>query len=170
MCAYLGIDLVVEGKRTYRLLDATVQFHRELPVPGETIRYEIEISKFIRQGETYLFLFSFKGYIGDVPLITMTNGCAGFFTDEEVNNSGGIILTAEDMQPVAGKKPTDWLQLVPMQAESYDDMALQALREGDLDPCFGRHFSGISLAESLRLPAGRMKLIDRILESGSDRR
>jgi PfaB family protein len=164
LCAYLGIDLVVTGKRTYRLLDATVKFHRELPVPGETIRYEIEISKFIRQGETYLFLFNFKGSIDNVPLITMTNGCAGFFTEEEVKNSGGIILSEEDMQPVAGKLPDDWLDLVPMQAESYDDAALQSLREGNLARCFGRHFSGISLAESLRLPTGRMKLIDRILE------
>ncbi len=164
LCAYLGIDRVVAGKRTYRLLDATVEFHRELPVPGETIRYEIEISKFIRQGETYLFLFSFKGAIDDVPLITMTHGCAGFFTEEEVANSGGIILSGEDVQPVAGKKRDGWSELVPMQAESYDDTALQALREGNLERCFGRHFSGISLAASLRLPAGRMKLIDRILE------
>jgi 3-hydroxymyristoyl/3-hydroxydecanoyl-(acyl carrier protein) dehydratase len=65
---------------------------------------------------------------------------------------------------VAGKKPVDWLDLVPMQMESYDDPAVQALREGNLAGCFGPHFSGITLAESLRLPAGRMKLIDRILE------
>ena len=94
LCAYLGIDLAVKGRRTYRLLDATVKFHRELPVPGETIHYEIEISKFLRQGETHLFLFSFKGYIGDAALITMTDWCAGFFTEEEVTNSGGIIHTA----------------------------------------------------------------------------
>ena len=74
LCAYLGIDLKVQGRRSYRLLDATVKFHRELPVPGETIRYEIEIDKFLRQGETYLFLFHFSGFIGNVPLITMTNG------------------------------------------------------------------------------------------------
>jgi 3-hydroxymyristoyl/3-hydroxydecanoyl-(acyl carrier protein) dehydratase len=160
----LGIDLVVKGKRTYRLLDATVKFHRDLPVPGETIRYEIEISKFIRQGETHLFLFSFNGYINDMPLITMTNGCAGFFTEEEVTNSGGIILTEEDMQPVAGKKAADWQEIVPLQKERYDDSAVRALREGNLNRCFGRQFSNISLAESLRLPDGRMKLIDRILD------
>ncbi|MBW2439823.1 MAG: type I polyketide synthase [Deltaproteobacteria bacterium] len=164
LCAYLGIDLVVAGKRTYRLLDATVKFHRALPVPGETIRYEIEIAKFIRQDETYLFLFNFEGSIAGVPLITMTNGCAGFFTEQEVKNSGGIILSEEDRQPVAGKKPADWLDLVPMQTESYDDLAVEALREGNLAHCFGRHFSGITLAESLRLPSDRMKLIDRILE------
>ncbi len=67
LSAYLGIDLKVQGRRTYRLLDATVNFHRELPLPGETIRYEIEIEKFLRQGETYLFLFHFKGFIGKRP-------------------------------------------------------------------------------------------------------
>jgi PfaB family protein len=164
LCAWLGIDLVVKGKRTYRLLDATVKFHRELPVPGETIRYEIEISKFLRQGETHLFLFSFKGYIGADTLITMTDGCAGFFTEEEVANSGGIILTDEDLLPVAGKKPTAWQSPVPMVKEQYDDRAVQALRTGDLGRCFGRLFNGITLPESLRLPGGKMKLIDRILE------
>jgi PfaB family protein len=164
LCAYLGIDLSVKGRRTYRLLDATVKFHRELPVPGETIRYEIEISKFIRQGETHLFLFSFNGYIGNAALITMTDGCAGFFTEEEVANSGGIILTDEDLQPVAGKKPTDWQALVSLAKEQYDERAVQALRAGNLGRCFGRQFSHITLPESLRLPGGRMKLIDRILD------
>jgi PfaB family protein len=164
LCAWLGIDLVVKGKRTYRLLDATVKFHRELPRPGETIRYEIEISKFLRQGETHLFLFSFKGYIGADTLITMTDGCAGFFTEEEVANSGGIILADEDLLPVAGKKPAAWKSPVPMVKEQYDDRAVQALRTGDPGRCFGRLFSGITLPESLRLPGGRMKLIDRIPE------
>ncbi len=71
-----------------------------------------EINKFIRQGETYLFLFKFNGFIGDTPLITMTDGCAGFFTEEEVKNSGGIILTGDDTGPAVGKKPSDWKPLV----------------------------------------------------------
>ncbi len=163
LCAYLGIDLAVKGKRAYRLLDAAVQFHRELPLPGETIRYEIEISKFIRQGDTYLFLFSFNGFVADAPLITMTNGCAGFFTEEEVNNSGGIILTDDETVPIAGKQPTDWLPLVEMKKQSYDDLAIESLRKGDAAGCFGSQFSGIILPGSIRLPGGPMKLIDRII-------
>jgi len=163
LCAYLGIDLKVQGRRTYRLLDATVAFHRELPVPGETIRYEIEIDKFLRQGETYLFLFHFKGYIDNRPLITMTKGCAGFFTEEEVKNSGGIILAGEDSQVMAGKKPADWQDLVPMQPASYPDTSIQALRSGNLSACFGEEFRGMTLPEALRLPGGRMKLIDRVV-------
>ncbi|MDD2390198.1 MAG: beta-ketoacyl synthase N-terminal-like domain-containing protein, partial [Desulfobacterales bacterium] len=163
LCSYLGIDRVVKGKRTYRLLDARVRFHRGLPKPGDTIRYEISISKFIRQGDTYMFFFNYEGRIGNEPLITMTDGCAGFFTEEEVQNSGGIILTAEDTCPLDGKKPGDWTQLVPVAAESYDDRAIEALREGNPAACFGPDFDGIRLPESIKLPGGRMHLVDRVL-------
>jgi len=163
LCAYLGIDLKVQGRRTYRLLDATVKFHRELPRPGETVRYEIEIEKFIRQGDTYLFLFHFKGTIGNTLLITMTNGCAGFFTEQEVKNSGGIILTEEERRRAAGKKPPDWQEFVPLCQASYDDTSVQALRTGNLSACFGDAFTGITLPNELSLPDGRMKLIDRIV-------
>ncbi|MGB5990783.1 MAG: hypothetical protein WBG61_00535, partial [Desulfobacterales bacterium] len=164
LCSYLGIDHAVKGKRSYRLLDAKVKFLRGLPQPGDVIRYEIEIDHFSRQGETYLFFFSFEGYINDSHLISMTSGCAGFFTEEEVRTSGGIILTAEDTQSLPGQKPSDWKDLVPLKTESYDDAALESLRQGDLAECFGPDFMGIQLAESLRLPDGRMKLIHRILK------
>jgi len=163
LCAYLGIDLEVQGRRTYRLLDATVKFHRELPLPGETIRYEITIEKFLRQGDTYLFLFHFNGFIGSAPLITMTNGCAGFFTAAEVENSGGIILTETDSQAFPKARPADWQDLVPLARTGYDDSAIQALREGDLARAFGQAFEGLSLPDNLRLPGGRMKLIDRVI-------
>ncbi|OQX10454.1 MAG: hypothetical protein BWK80_45705, partial [Desulfobacteraceae bacterium IS3] len=135
LCSYLGIDLVVKGKRTYRLLDATIRFHRGLPRPGDVIRYEIEIEKFVRQGETYLFFFQFEGFIGNEHLISMRKGCAGFFTEEEVRNSGGIILTEDETKRMPGKK--DFSELVPLSAESYDDEAVECLRQGNLGGCFG---------------------------------
>jgi len=163
LCSYLGIDLVVKGERSYRLLDANVIFHTGLPKPGDIIRYEIEIEKFVRQGDTYLFFFNFEGRIDNIPLISMSNGCAGFFTEDEVINSGGIILTDEDTRPLKGKKIPDWKNLVEVYPESYNDDAIEGLREGNLSKCFGPLFNGINIAESLRLPGSRMKLIDRIL-------
>ena len=163
MCSYLGIDLAVKGERSYRLLDATVKFHRGLPRPGDVIRYEIKIDNFVRQGDTYLFFFRFEGFICNTHLISMYNGCAGFFTDEEVRNSGGIILTEKETITLLGKKTSDWKDLVPVYTESYNNEAVEALRQGDLAACFGPLFDGVELAESLRLPGGRMKLIDRIL-------
>lgn len=162
LCSYLGIDLAVKGKRTYRLLDAKVRFHRGLPRPGEVIRYDIRIEKFIRQGETWMFFFAFEGTINGQPLISMRNGCAGFFTDQEVKNSGGIILGKEEKAPVPGKKDFD--PLVSLQRESYDQAQVDRLRAGDLAAAFGPEFSGIRLPESMRLPGGRMRLIHRVLE------
>ncbi|RJP81162.1 MAG: type I polyketide synthase [Desulfobacteraceae bacterium] len=168
LCSYLGIDLKVKGERTYRLLDAVATFHQGLPRPGDVIRYEIEIEKFIRQGETYLFFFHFNGYIQDRHVISMRNGCAGFFTREEVKNSGGIVLTEKDRQKVPGKKPADWKAPVLMKKESYDDEGINALRTGEIEKCFGPDFRDILLAESIRLPSGRMSLIDRVLELDPD--
>jgi 3-hydroxymyristoyl/3-hydroxydecanoyl-(acyl carrier protein) dehydratase len=164
LCAFLGIDLVVKGKRTYRLLDADVEFFRGLPRPGDVIRYHIEIDRFVRQGETHMFFFQFDGFIGDEPLIRMRNGCAGFFTEEEVRGSGGIIFTDSEKAPRPGKLPQDWSDPVAMEKFSCGEAALDALRNGDLGGCFGPPFDDIVLPTSMRLPGGRMKLIDRVLE------
>jgi PfaB family protein len=165
LCSYLGIDLKVKGTRTYRLLDATVKFHSGLPLAGDVLRYEIEIEKFIRQDATYMFFFNFKGTANGRPLITMTNGCAGFFTEEEVKNSGGIILTNEDPESTQGQaklKPQLWEILAPAAPEAYDDAAVEELRQGNPSGCFGELFENKNIPSSLRLPEGRMSLINRV--------
>ena len=164
LCSYLGIDLKVRGERAYRLLDATVSFHRGLPEPGDTIRYDIEIEKFVRQGDTWLFFFHFVGTIENRRLITMTDGCAGFFTPEEVENSGGILLTEEERRPKRSELSVSVPAPIPMARESYDDQALSALRKGDARGGFGGAFPPATIPEPLRLPGGRMHLIDRIVE------
>ena len=164
LCAYLGIDHQVRGERSYRLLDAKVRFHRGLPRPGETIRYDIRIEKFVRQNQTWLFFFSFQGEINGRPLITMTDGCAGFFTPEEVENSGGIILTPEERAPARGDAPPAWRPPVPMEKTSLNEAALEALRDGDAKGCFGPRFQSIVLPAAQRLPGGRMRLIDRVTQ------
>lgn len=162
LCSWLGIDHVVKGTRKYRLLDASVTFHRGLPVPGETIEYHIQIDRFLKQGDVYLFFFHYKGFINDHLLISMRDGCAGFFTEEEVENSGGIILKQEDTEPV--KTHTDFKPLVPLQKENYPDDKVTALRNADLETAFGKEFKDIRLGQKMILPSGRMHLIDRVLE------
>ncbi|MBN9419331.1 hypothetical protein ABS71_20520 [bacterium SCN 62-11] len=164
LSGYLGIDLQTKGERTYRLLDATVSFHRQLPTVGETISYDIRIDRFVRQGETYLFFFEFDGTIDGKPMITMRNGCAGFFEDEEIKNSKGIILTPEETQKVAGKV-VGYRPLAPFAAkESYSDAQVNCLRVGDLGGCFGPAFANLGLTNPPHMPSGRMKLYDRVLE------
>jgi PfaB family protein len=162
LSAWMGIDKIVRGTRAYRLLDAQVTFHRGLPVPGETIRYDIHIDRFVRQGDTWMFFFRFRGEIDGSPLITMTNGCAGFFTKSEIHHSGGIIWNDSPETSPSEKKPALRYSRFPLAVESYDDSRLEALRAGNPAGCFGEPFSGITIPENLRLPGGRMKLIDRI--------
>ncbi|MBT4875049.1 MAG: beta-ketoacyl synthase [Desulfobacula sp.] len=162
LCAWLGIDHMIKGKRKYRLLDAKVTFHRTLPEPLETIEYVIEIDRFLKQGDVYLFFFHYKGYIKDKLLISMRDGCAGFFTEEEVEKSGGIILKSEDLKQI--ESSLKFSSLVPVVKESFSDEKIEALRKGDLGRAFGKHFEQIQLGKHLKLPGKRMHLIDRVLE------
>ena len=51
LCGYLGIDFETKGLAVYRLLDATVTFHRGLPAAGEVIRYDIRIIHLLSPGK-----------------------------------------------------------------------------------------------------------------------
>jgi 3-hydroxymyristoyl/3-hydroxydecanoyl-(acyl carrier protein) dehydratase len=163
LSGYLGIDFKTIGQAVYRLLDALVTFHRELPGPGETIRYDIRIDHFFRQGETYLFRFNFEGTVNGEPLLSMRDGCAGFFTAEELDAGKGIVHTELDLRPMPGNRPDDWEVFVPMSVESYDDKKISALRSGDLAECFGSLFFGLDLKNPLRIPGSRMALVDRVV-------
>jgi 3-hydroxymyristoyl/3-hydroxydecanoyl-(acyl carrier protein) dehydratase len=164
LSGYLGIDHIAKGLAVYRLLDAKITFHGSLPKAGETIQYDIEIEEFFRQDETRLFRFNFVGTSNGQPVLTMTKGCAGFFTQQELDAGKGIVLTSLEKQQEQGKFSADWKELVSMQVESYSDEQLAALRTGDLAACFGETFENIELNKPVGLPSGRMTLVHRILK------
>jgi acyl transferase domain-containing protein/3-hydroxymyristoyl/3-hydroxydecanoyl-(acyl carrier protein) dehydratase len=166
LSGYLGIDFHTRGLAVYRLLDAVVTFHRSLPEAGCVIRYDIHIDDFFRQGPTMLFRFRFTGTVDGEPLLTMTDGCAGFFTQDELSAGRGIVQTELDRRPRRGVRPPE--TLIPTAVESYDETQLDALRAGDLAECFGPLFANRQLAPGLRLPGGRMRLVDRVLRLDPD--
>jgi len=163
LSGYLGIDHITKGLAVYRLLDAKITFHGSLPKPGKVIRYNIQINQFFKQDETYLFRFSFEGTVDGQPLLTMTEGCAGFFTQAELDAGKGIVQTELEKRPQTGRLPDNWQAPVSMCVESYNDQQLNALREGKLNECFGDAFSNLSLHRAVGLPGGRMTLVHRIL-------
>ncbi|MEE8424185.1 MAG: type I polyketide synthase, partial [Elusimicrobiota bacterium] len=164
LTGYLGIDFKTRGRAVYRLLDAAITFHRGLPRAGETIRYDIRIREFFRQGETILFRFEFDGTVGGETVLSMRNGCAGFFTKEELDAGKGIVHTALDTRPVPGVRPADWGELAPLSGGKLSDEQVSALRRGDLEAAFGPEFSGLGLKKPVGLPGGRMRLVDRVVE------
>ena len=164
LSGYLGIDFITRGLAVYRLLDAVVTFHRGLPGPGETISYDIRIERFFRQGDTHLFRFFFEATVNGQPLLSMRDGCAGFFTAGELAAGKGIVRPALDLRPETGIIPDDWQELAPMARERYDARQVDRLRAGDLAGCFGRAFAGLPLARPLTIPGGRMRLVHRVTD------
>jgi acyl transferase domain-containing protein/3-hydroxymyristoyl/3-hydroxydecanoyl-(acyl carrier protein) dehydratase len=162
LSGYLGIDFETKGLAVYRLLDAVVTFYRGMPGPGEVIRYEITISEFFRQGDTHLFRFRFDATVGGEPLMTMRDGCAGFFTAEALAAGRGVVRRPLDLRPSPVARPGDWVPPVPLAVESYDDRQVEALRRGDYAAAFGHSFAGLGLDDPLRLPGGRMTLLHRV--------
>ncbi len=163
LSAYLGIDKITKGLAVYRLLDAEITFHTPLPGPGKTIHYDIRIDHFFKQGDTYLFRFNFVGTVDGEQLLTMKNGVAGFFTQAELDAGKGIVQTAFELQPQPGKKSDDWVNLVPVDRNSLDDLQVNALRNGDLVSAFGSSFKDLPISNPSSLPSGRMTLVHRIL-------
>lgn len=168
LSGYLGIDFIGRGLAVYRLLDAEVTFHRPLPGPGETIHYDIRIERFFRQGSTYLFRFRFDATVNGEPLLTMRDGCAGFFSAAELAAGKGIVRGALDLRPRHGSRPAGWRQLVPLTPATYDAGQLDRLRAGDLAGCFGPLFAGLPLERPLTIPGDRMRLVHRVVELSGD--
>ncbi|MFW5830486.1 MAG: type I polyketide synthase, partial [Planctomycetota bacterium] len=153
----------------YRLLDATITFHDQLPAAGSTIVYDIHIDQFFRQGDTHLFRFRFVGSVDGRPLLSMRDGIAGFFTQAELAAGKGVVIPRALQGEAPGVVAGDYTPLRPLQAvECYDDTQLDALRRGDLRACFGPEFPA---SGPTALPDGRLRLVHRILslEPGAGR-
>ncbi len=162
LCGYLGVDFETHGLAVYRLLDATVTFHRALPRGGEVIRYDIRITSFFRQGTTILFRFQFDATVAGEPLLTMRDGCAGFFTSAELAAGRGILKgnTVGPGRPASPAGEVDWL--VPMSITDLAVHQVEALRRGDLARAFGPPFDQLKLDLPLPLPGARMTLVHSV--------
>jgi 3-hydroxymyristoyl/3-hydroxydecanoyl-(acyl carrier protein) dehydratase len=162
LSGFLGIDFQTRGLAVYRLLDAVVTFYRGLPQVGDTIRYDIHIDQFFHQSDTWLFRFRFEATVNGEPLMSMRDGIAGFFTEEALAAGQGVVQTRLDKQPMPGKRPADWRELVPVAPGALDAAQVDALRRGDLVTAFGPDFARANVRNPLTLPGGMLRLLDRV--------
>ncbi|MEB3224133.1 MAG: beta-ketoacyl synthase N-terminal-like domain-containing protein [Candidatus Sericytochromatia bacterium] len=162
LSGWLGIDFKTRGLAMYRLLDAVVTFHGPLPGPGATIHYDIAIERFMEQGGVTLFFFRFDATVDGQPLLTMREGCAGFFSPQQLEDGRGIVFSTLEQRPVPGRLPPGWQPLLPTASGGLDDRQLEALRAGDLAGAFGEPFDRLPFARAATLPGGLMRLVDRV--------
>jgi 3-hydroxymyristoyl/3-hydroxydecanoyl-(acyl carrier protein) dehydratase len=132
------------------------------------IRYDIHIDQLIRLGEIHLVRFRLVGTVNGEPFLTVTDGCAGFFSSAELASGQGVVRTGELSRRREGKRPADSDILPPVGRESYTEQQLDSLRAGDLAGCFGPLFVGLPLCNPLRIPSGRMRLVHRVTHLDPD--
>ncbi|MGR5001073.1 beta-ketoacyl synthase N-terminal-like domain-containing protein [Vibrio celticus] len=162
LISYLGIDFENKGERVYRLLDCTLTFLGDLPRGGDTLRYDISINSFARNGDTLLFFFSYECFVGDKMILKMDNGCAGFFTDEELADGKGVIHTEDEIKArkLATKQRFDPMLHCPK--TQFNHQELRHLLTANIAECFGPTHQSDSHQPSLCFSSEKFMMIEKV--------
>ncbi|HDN25914.1 MAG TPA: PfaB family protein, partial [Thioploca sp.] len=162
LISYLGIDFDNKGVLVYRLLDCTMTFLEDIPKEGDTLRYDISINSFVKHGNNLLFFFSYECFVGDKMVLTMEGGCAGFFTDDELDKGKGVVYSKKELIEREKIQKQQFEPLLICQKSSFDETDMIRLTEGNLAACFGDHYWQAGLNPSLRIPPKDILMIDRV--------
>ena len=103
LIAWMGADFRNRDERVYRLLGCEITFHEGgLPQPGDTLRFQIEITGHATLAGVRMFFFQYDCMAGDRRVFSVRNGQAGFFSDEELASGKGVMWdAARDAPPTA---------------------------------------------------------------------
>jgi len=136
LICYVGIDHKVQGDRVYRLLGADFTFFDDYPQAPCTLRYEIKINSYVNHEGTWLFFFEGVGYSNGKKFIQWVNGCAGYFTMEELLAKGSTDIPGFEVPQI----DEPYLPVRYCTKETFGPQELQALGEGRVYDCFGPGF------------------------------
>ena len=161
LISYLGCDFENRGERIYRLLGCDLTYHGSLPSPGDRLEYEIHVDGHAEQGPIRIFFFHYDGWIRNERRISVRGGQAGFFTDKELSESGGILWSAEDNPP-----PEDGQVAPPVvhsTQSSFDENEVISFSNGDAYGCFGAGFERLAThTRTPRISGGEMVFFDTV--------
>ncbi|WP_394229121.1 hotdog fold thioesterase [Shewanella colwelliana] len=161
LISYLGIDFENKGERVYRLLDCTLTFLGDLPRGGDTLRYDIKINHYARNGDTLLFFFSYECFVGDTMILKMDGGCAGFFTDAELADGKGVIRTEDEIKARNSATKLRFNPLLDCPQTQFDYTAIHKLLSADIAGCFGPSHAG-SPQPSLCFASEKFLMIEQV--------
>ena len=162
LISWMGADMLNQSDRVYRLLGCELTFHEGgLPRAGETLRFQISIKGHAELSGVRMFFFEYDAYADDRLVLTVRNGQAGFFTDEELADSGGVLWDAEK-----DGAPTETPVLdstAPSARRAFSPAEVAAFRAGDTYACFGDGFERAAPhTRPAHLPGGRLALFDEV--------
>jgi acyl transferase domain-containing protein/3-hydroxymyristoyl/3-hydroxydecanoyl-(acyl carrier protein) dehydratase len=162
LISWLGVDLLGQGDRVYRLLGCEVTFHGSPALAGETLRYEIQIYRHAEHDGVRIFFFRYDCYAGDELRMTVREGQAGFFTDDQLTSPEGLPWEATQMAAEEG--PLD-PPAVPVVGRSFGAGQVRAFAGGRPADCFGAQWAAASAhVRTPRTGAGRMLRFDTVTD------
>lgn len=163
LISYMGIDLITEPDRAYRLLGCTLTYHGDLPSPGDTLRYEIRITGHAKHGDVRLFFFEYDCLVDGELRLAVRDGQAGFFTPQELADALGVLWTpqaaAGALDPDARVDPP----AISSPTSSFSRDHVVAFSEGRIVDCFGPAFSWAHThTRTPRIQSGAQLFIDEV--------
>jgi acyl transferase domain-containing protein/3-hydroxymyristoyl/3-hydroxydecanoyl-(acyl carrier protein) dehydratase len=163
LISWLGIDFLNRGERIYRLLGCELTYRGGLPQPGDTLRYDIHVDGHARHGDVRLFFFHYDCRVDGEPRLEVRQGQAGFFTDEELSDSGGVLWDAASDESTP--RPRLDATVVSATARVFDRTRVEAFANGRADECFGEGFGKAATHTCPpRIPAGPMQLFQEVTD------
>ncbi|MFN2308784.1 MAG: beta-hydroxydecanoyl-ACP dehydratase, partial [Gammaproteobacteria bacterium] len=162
LISYLGIDFQNKGERVYRLLDCTLTFLDDMAWGGQTLRYEIYIDAFARNGDTLLFFFHYDCFVEGKLVLTMRGGCAGFFTDSELAEGKGVIETDAERAEKARIVKQHFEPLIANRRTQYAYADMVKLVHGDIAGCFGPDYQQGGRNATLKFSSEKFMMIEQV--------
>ena len=163
LISWLGVDFLNKGERVYRLLGCELTYHGTPPRAGETLCYEITVDSHASVGPVRLFFFHYDCRVNGELRLSVRNAQAGFFTDQELAESGGVLWDAETGEH-SDDGPLD-APLVACERRSFDAAEVEAFSRGDVWGCFGPGFEmARTHVRTPKIQGGKMLLLQRVAE------
>ncbi len=163
LISWLGVDSLNRGDRVYRLLGCDLSFHGNLPRVGETLRYDIHVDSHASHADVRIFFFHYDCTSGAERRLTVRNGQAGFFTDEELAGSEGILWVPETGSHTPQENARLDSSPQTTSRRSFDIEHLRAFAEGRTFDCFGNGFERtFTHSRTPRTQTSRMQLLQRV--------
>jgi 3-hydroxymyristoyl/3-hydroxydecanoyl-(acyl carrier protein) dehydratase/1-acyl-sn-glycerol-3-phosphate acyltransferase len=163
LISWLGIDRLNQGERVYRLLGCELSFSGGLPEAGETLEYNIYVDGHASHAGVRIFFFHYDCTSGGRRRLVVRNGQAGFFTDDELATSEGVLWTAEDAPRTSPEKARTDRGRHVTSLRSFDAEQVCAFGEGRPFDCFGAGFErALTHTRTPRTQSGRLQLLQTI--------
>ncbi|NNJ83543.1 MAG: hypothetical protein HKP13_01200 [Gammaproteobacteria bacterium] len=162
LISWLGADFLNRGERVYRLLGSQLTFHEGgLPRPGDTLTFDIRVDGHARQGDIRLFFFHYDCYIDGKLRLSVRSAQAGFFNDEELDNSAGALWSAEEDEPATDFRMDPPPCLTTKRRFSAEEV--ENFVRGNPWRCFGEGFRLTAAHQRTpTIPKGRLQLLREI--------